>query len=910
VKRGLYLVMLLLACLAITAFPHAGAAAQHIAQLPKQLDWPFYGNDLGNMRFVDVDQITSANVGQLRPAWVFHTGVGNAKTSFESQPIIVDGTLYISSSHDHVYALDAATGALKWTYNPDLPPLRDMAICCGQTNRGVAVGQGKVYIGQLDATLVALDAQTGTVVWKTAIDDWHNRWTGTMAPQYVDGRVLVGASGGEFERRGYLSAYDAETGKLLWRFHTVPGPGEVGHDTWSGDSWRTGGAPVWTTPAVDRDLGLVYLSTGNASPDLNGSQRAGMNLFTASVVAIDLNSGQYRWHFQEVHHDIWDYDGPEPTHLFTLEKDGQQIPAIGHANKNGFYFILDRRTGRPLYDVQEVPVPTEPTWQNPWPSQPRPAIDPLLPQSVTTESPYPAAAQWTPPREQPQVVQPGAESGPEWPPAAYSPRTRYSYIPAGGYEPWVYHAVPGVTSSLGSVISDAPSRMDPAHYGLFDAVDTTTGKIAWQMKTPQRVASGAVVAGDLVFVGESDGHFHALDARSGKKLWTYSDPNHPGIGGSNGAPAVYVVNGREYVVTGFGGNTQVRSGQVSPSGDALIAFALPLPGETSPNEVMASPRQVPTGEIPQEGLQPIGHSAPAGARVVDIAAKEILFSLSSLSARPGERIAVHLTNQESVGVQHNIAFDLPSGRTGMDGVLEKGEDGYFIFTAPTQPGAYQFWCDVGAHRFLGMSGTLTVQANGGSSPSLPNTGVADRSTVTFPETGYSLAGRFLSYWRGNGGLPVFGYPIDSEQQTDGRVMQWFERERFELHPEHSGTPYEVELGRLGAEELAQQGQDWSTFPKADPQTSHYVAETGHAIAPQFWDYWRSHGLEIGDTGISYRESLALFGYPLSEAQMERGADGQMYLTQWFERARFEYHPNNSAPYQILLGRLGAEVRGK
>jgi hypothetical protein len=271
---------------------------------------------------------------------------------------------------------------------------------------------------------------------------------------------------------------------------------------------------------------------------------------------------------------------------------------------------------------------------------------------------------------------------------------------------------------------------------------------------------------------------------------------------------------------------------------------------------------------------------------------------------------VHLTNQESVGLQHNIAFDLPSGRTGMDGMLAKGEDGYFVFTAPTQPGAYQFWCDVGSHRHLGMTGTLTVQARAGSGPGLPNTGVEASPTVTFPETGYSLSGRFLSYWRSNGGLPVFGYPIDSEQQTDGRVVQWFERERFELHPENRGTPYEIELGRLGAEALERQGRDWMTFPKADPRTPHYTAETGHAIAPQFWDYWRSHGLEFGDRGISYRESLALFGYPLSEAQMEQGSDGQMYVIQWFERARFEYHPDNPAAYRVLLGRLGAEVLGK
>ena len=243
-KRSAHVLAAALACLALLAPATAPAIAQTPPQVPTTLDWPYYGNDLGNMRYVDVDQINPANVAQLQPAWIFHTGVSSDRTSFESQPIIIGGTLYISSPHDHVYALDAATGALKWTYNPTMPTLWDMAICCGQTNRGVAVGQGKVFIGQLDANLVALDANTGQVVWKTAVDRWEDRWTETMAPQYADGKVFIGASGGEYERRGHISAYDAATGQMLWRFHTIPGPGEVGHDTWAGDSWQTGGGTV------------------------------------------------------------------------------------------------------------------------------------------------------------------------------------------------------------------------------------------------------------------------------------------------------------------------------------------------------------------------------------------------------------------------------------------------------------------------------------------------------------------------------------------------------------------------------------------------------------------------------------------------------------------------------------------
>jgi alcohol dehydrogenase (cytochrome c) len=544
-----------------------------------------------------------------------------------------------------------------------------------------------------------------------AVDNWQDKWTETMAPQYFDGKVFIGASGGEFEVRGHISAYDAATGDMLWRFYTVPGPGEFGNDTWAGDSWQTGGATVWTTPSVDPALGLLYITTGNAAPDLDGSDRAGDNLFAASIVALDINTGAYRWHFQEVHHDIWDYDAPQPTHLFTIERDGQQIPAIGHANKNGYYFILDRRDGTPLFDVQEVPVPTEPAWQNPSPTQPKPAIDALIPQSVAETLPGQTAVPlWTPPQEQPMVMQPGAESGPEWPPAAYSPRTRYAYIPAGGYEPWMFHAIPETPNTLGSLITDKPSHPENAHYGLFDAVDTTTGKIVWQVKVPQRAASGIVVAGDLVFLGESNGQFHALDAKTGSTLWTFHS-DEPGMGGANGAPAVYMVNGRQYVVNAFGGNAQVRSGQPSPTGDALVAFALPQPGEAGPNVVRANPKQVPTGDIPESDLQATLPSPPTDARVIEIHMNQIFFYPNQLTAQPSEKLALHLINSEAAELEHNVAIALETGVTGLKETITAGEDGYFAFTAPDTPGDYTFWCNVGEHKELGMQGTLTVAAS-------------------------------------------------------------------------------------------------------------------------------------------------------------------------------------------------------
>lgn len=670
-------------------------------------DWRYYGNDPGGMRYVDVDQITPENVEQLEPAWIFHTGVANEHTSFEAQPIVVDGVMYVSSPHNHVFALDAATGEPEWTYNPEgMPSLSELAICCGQANRGVAVGDGKVFMGRLDAKLVALDAASGEPAWEATVADWREKWTETMAPLYVDGKVIIGASGGEFLRRGFVDAYDADTGKRLWRFYTVPGFGEPGNETWSGDSWATGGATVWSTPAADLDLGLLYVTTGNAAPDENGSERAGDNLYSASVVALDLKTGEYRWHFQEVHHDLWDYDSAQPVHLFTLEKGGEELPALGHANKNGNYFILDRRDGTPLYDVEEVAVPTEPSWQNPSPTQPDPATDPLIPQEVEkTPDGMRSAPMWTPPQEQPLLIQPGFEAGPEWTASAYSPRTRYAYIQAGGYEPWLYHATQDLQNSLGSTAVDKIPGVE--HYGLFDAVDTTTGKLAWQIETPEKIVSGVVVAGDLVFFGESNGKFNAVDAESGDILWTY-EPDRRGVGGANGSPAVYTVDGREYVVMTFGGNNQVRSAMPSPTGDAVVAFALPEGGggAAEPNVVTAEPTQVETGAIPPEAMVAPMKRAPAGATVVEIETHDFTYFPNEFEVEPGQQVAVHIVN---TGVPPSgIAIMLPDGPMALKGPVKPKEDAYFVFTAPDRPGAYEFFSPLGPQRFFGMTGTMTV----------------------------------------------------------------------------------------------------------------------------------------------------------------------------------------------------------
>ena len=308
-----------------------------------------------------------------------------AKYSGEAQPLVHDGVAYVSTGASDVFALDVESGKTIWKYEGNLDE-EISTVCCGWTSRGVAIGDGRVYLGKLDGKLVALDADSGKEVWSAAVGDWKNGETITSAPLYYDGLVVTGLSGGEFGVRGSVTAYDAETGKEVWRFYTIPGPGETGHETWpqDNDAWKHGGAPVWQTPAVDPELGLLYFSTGNTAPDFDGSSRKGDNLFANSIVALDAKTGEYRWHFQQVHHDIWDLDSPSPVVLFDMEVDGKLRHALAEPSKTGWVYILDRTNGKPLVGIDERAVPQEPR-QHTSATQPYPVGDAFTPQSVTPE---------------------------------------------------------------------------------------------------------------------------------------------------------------------------------------------------------------------------------------------------------------------------------------------------------------------------------------------------------------------------------------------------------------------------------------------------------------------------------------------------------------------------------------------
>src|SRR3954463_4930232 len=347
-------------------------------------DWITNGGSTANERYSPLDQIDTETVKQLKGVWLTHLrgSATAAKYSAEGQPLEYKGVIYVPTGADDVFAVLASTGEILWEYKGELDQTIS-TVCCGWDNRGVALGDGRVYVGRLDGTLVALDQRTGQQAWKTTVYPWQQGGTITSAPLYYDGLVITGISGGEFGIRGRVTAYDATTGKERWRFYTIPGPGQVGHDTWPDDPkiWQHGGAPVWQTPAVDPELGMLYFSTGNASNDLDGSKRPGKNLFTSSMVALDAKTGKYKWHFQMVHHDIWDYDAPSPVVLFDAKINGEEVKGLSEPGKTGWLYMLNRETGKPVHQIVEKKVPQNKSQQATWETQPYPLTDSFVPQS-------------------------------------------------------------------------------------------------------------------------------------------------------------------------------------------------------------------------------------------------------------------------------------------------------------------------------------------------------------------------------------------------------------------------------------------------------------------------------------------------------------------------------------------------
>jgi alcohol dehydrogenase (cytochrome c) len=505
--------------------------------------------DYHQLRYFPNRQINRTNVARLRPAWIFQTEVNE---SLETSPIVVNGIMYVTTSYSHVYALDARTGEELWHYKHKLGPIT--TYCCGPNNRGVAAYGDKVYLATLDAKLVALDSKTGKLVWQSDIADPELGYSETMAPTAVNGKILIGTNGGEYGIRGFVKAYNAVTGELIWTFYTIP---ENSVGVWaekdatgrdmhrdiaaekaqlakSGDPYKLLGGGVWQNPSVDLTTNRIYFVVGNPSPDLDGSVRPGDNLYTNSLVSLDLETGKHVCHFQYIAHDVWDLDAVSPTVLVDVkDKDGKIVPGVLHAGKTGHVYVHNR-SDCGLIRFSEAMVPQE--------------------------------NMWTLPTKDGARMLPGANGGVEWSPMAVNSDLGLTYA-INLHQPMTYH-VENSPYPQGKLWLGGAFRVIPTEeqWGNITAVDYHTGKIRWQVKTPQPMIGGILAtAGGLVFTGEGNGQFKAYDAETGAALWKFQAG-----AGVNAPPSSYTVEGKQYIVVGAGGNVQLDYKR----GNNIIAFTL------------------------------------------------------------------------------------------------------------------------------------------------------------------------------------------------------------------------------------------------------------------------------------------------------------------------------------------------
>ena len=546
-------------------------------------NWPTAGGSLANDRYSSLDEIDTSNVKQLQGVW--KTDLRNsgteAKYSGESQPVVYNGVIYVTTGKNDVFAVDVETGKILWQYEGNLDQKID-TICCGWLNRGVAIGDGKVYQGQLDGKVVALDAKTGDVVWTRQLVKWQDGQVITAAPVYADDRVYIGVVGADLGTRGFLEALDPDSGESIWRYYTVPAPGEPGGDSWpAGDAYLHGGGAIWQAPAYDPDLGLLYFATGNAGPDWDGSVRQGDNEWTASIVAIEAETGKFRWGFQQVHHDIWDYDAASTAVLFDAS-DGRK--GVAQAGKTGWIYMLDRETGEPLYGIDEKPVPQDPK-QHTSPTQPIPRNGAFIPHGPVPQSEVerikksftpqmkgleivPAQEIFTPPGLGKFVaIMPGPQGGVNWNPISYNPETNHFYI-CSAVQTTGEMSIPGAQWKRGEYYISA--LLAGAAYtessGTFTAIDALSGRRVWQKTFPEACYSGtSTTKGNLVFLGRTNGELEAYDARNGQRLWNFQTG-----AGANNTASFFEHDGKEYVVFLSQGNSLVAS----PHGDELWLFGL------------------------------------------------------------------------------------------------------------------------------------------------------------------------------------------------------------------------------------------------------------------------------------------------------------------------------------------------
>jgi alcohol dehydrogenase (cytochrome c) len=544
-----------------------------------EIGWPSYGGDFANDRFSSLTEITPENVKMLGGVWRTELPEASSKAS----PVVVDGVMYLSAGGGAisggpggaVYALDARTGKILWNFAPPSGGISAL-------NKGVGFGDGKVFIGLSNAHVAAIDAKTGKLAWEGIAGDdppAEGQFIGA-APVYADGKVLVGIGSGDAGIRGQLVALDGATGKVIWRFQTIPGPGQPGHETWEGDAWQHGGAGVWATPAIDTTLGLAIFGTGNAYPQYGGDVRPGDNLYSASVVAVDLKTGQYRWHYQAVHHEIWESDLGAPMVLFDAHARGKTVPAVAALRMDGYIFVLDRKTGKPLIQIEERPVKQNARLKTA-PTQPFPVgVDKIGPNCVDPAALPPGfvpACFWDPvDYDQPNVVIPMST---RFAPMAFDPDRRLFFVAGGAGAHWARRQPDPYFFNFSST---APGIKE---HGLFTAIDANTDKIVWQKELPWPVAFGdgaTATKGGVVFHGQPDGNLQAFDAKTGDIVWQFQ------TGASVQGPVVsYSLDGKQYVA--------VVSGQYVWS-FAQGGTVVPLPAPPAPPTESAFSGRIVTGD--------------------------------------------------------------------------------------------------------------------------------------------------------------------------------------------------------------------------------------------------------------------------------------------------------------------------
>ncbi len=550
--------------------PTTEAEAPDIRVSPERLaradedagNWLMYGRDYGQTRFSPLDGVNKSNVENLVPVWSFQTGVPDGLTGM---PLVVDGVIYLTTSWNHIFAIDARTGAELWHYRRRLPGVEELSYCCGPANRGVSIWNGLLYMATLDAHLVAIEAGTGRVRWDIELGKEKDNLNAKQPPLVVGDKLFIGIAGGDRPSRGFIDAYEAETGKRLWRFYTVPGEGEPGVATWSGDSWKTGGAAPWMQGTYDPELNLIYWGVGQPWPVYDGDARLGDNLYSNSVVALDPETGKLRWHYQYTPHGLWDYDGVTENIPVEIDHRGRRRKAIIHADRNGYFYAIDRTGGEFLFAKPFARV----TWAQGFTPEGRPIVNPeAIPTYEGVE------------------VCPGASGGKQWTGMAYSPLTRLAYLPViENCAEFFNYGVKAKAKGLPPG-PDGFRYLAGKAYGMVMAIDVDTGDAVWEVKTRSPMSAGVLVtAGRLVFTGDAEGNLLSYDADTGELLWSYQTGS-----GIRSGPVAYRLDGVEYIAiaSGMGGAVGGYMGRGAPwtrnyrSGGALFVFRLFEPNASKP----------------------------------------------------------------------------------------------------------------------------------------------------------------------------------------------------------------------------------------------------------------------------------------------------------------------------------------